>query len=53
MSGPRTLHYERSEHKRELLRLLARGEQEISKGRGFSLDEVLKEADSLLADENP
>ena len=53
MSGPITLHYERSEHERELLRLLARGEQEISKGRGFSLDEVLKEADSLLADEKP
>ena len=45
--------YERSEHERELLRMLARGEQEISKGKGFSLDDVLKEADSLLADEKP
>ncbi len=45
--------YERSEHERELLRMLARGEQEISKGEGFSLDDVLREADSLLADENP
>ena len=45
--------YERSEHERELLRMLARGEQEISKGKGFSLDDVLKEADSLLADEEP
>lgn len=45
--------YERSERERELLRMLARGEQEISKGKGFSLDDVLKEADSLLADEKP
>ena len=45
--------YERSEHERELLRLLARGEQEISEGKGFSLDDVLKEADSLLAGEKP
>ena len=45
--------YERSEHERELLRMLARGEQEISKGKGYSLDDVLKEADSLLADEKP
>jgi len=33
--------------------LLARGEQEISKGKGYTLDEVLKEADSLLVDEKP
>ena len=45
--------YERSQHERELLRLLARGEQEISEGKGYSLDDVLKEADSLLADEKP
>ena len=45
--------YERSEHERELLWLLARGEQEISEGRGYSLDDVLKEADSLLAGEKP
>jgi prevent-host-death family protein len=43
--------YERSEHERELLRLLARGEQEMSKGKGYSLDDVLKEADFLLVDE--
>jgi prevent-host-death family protein len=45
--------YERSQHERELLGLLARGEQEISEGKGYSLDGVLKEADSLLADEKP
>ena len=41
--------YERSEHERQLLHLLARGEQEITAGRGFDLDEVLAEADALLA----
>ena len=41
--------YERSEHERELLHLLARGEQEIATGKGFDLDEVLAEADALLA----
>jgi len=41
--------YERGEHERRLLRLLARGEQEINAGRGFDLDEVLADADALLA----
>lgn len=41
--------YERSEHERQLLRLIARGEQEIAAGKGFDLDEVLAEADALLA----
>ena len=41
--------YERSEHERQLLHLLARGEQEITAGRGYDLDEVLAEADALLA----
>jgi prevent-host-death family protein len=45
--------YERSQHERELLRVLARGEQEITEGKGYSLDQVLREADSLLADEKP
>ena len=40
--------YERSERERELLRLLAVGEKEISYGKGFSLDSVLKEADKIL-----
>jgi prevent-host-death family protein len=41
--------YERIEHERQLLHLLARGEQEIRVGRGFDLDEVLAEADAILA----
>ena len=41
--------YEHSEHERQLLCLIARGEQEITAGRGFDLDEVLAEADALLA----
>jgi prevent-host-death family protein len=41
--------YERGEHERQLLHLLARGEQEIKAGKGFDLDEVLAEADDLLA----
>ncbi len=41
--------YERSERERQLLHLLARGEQEITAGKGFDLDEVLAEADALLA----
>ena len=41
--------YERSEYERELLRLIARGEQEIAAGKGFNLDAVLAEADALLA----
>ena len=42
--------YERSEHERELLRLLARGEKEIATGSGHGLDDVLDEADALLAE---
>ena len=41
--------YERGEHERELLRLLALGDQEIAAGRGHDLDDVLAEADRLLA----
>ena len=41
--------YERGERERQLLYLLARGEQEIAAGKGISLDEVLAEADDLLA----
>lgn len=41
--------YERGEHERHLLRLLARGEKEIAAGQGYDLDEVLEEADALLA----
>ena len=41
--------YERSEREREVLRLLVRGEQEISAGIGHDLDDVLAEADAILA----
>jgi len=40
--------YERSEHERQLLQFLARGQQEIAAGKGFNLDDVLAEADELL-----
>jgi prevent-host-death family protein len=41
--------YEKLEHEKELLRLLAKGDREIEAGRGYDLDSVLAEADSLLA----
>jgi len=44
--------YEKSLQEKEVLRLLARGEKEIARGKGFSLDSVLKDADSLLADDD-
>ncbi|MGD9548629.1 MAG: type II toxin-antitoxin system Phd/YefM family antitoxin [Candidatus Krumholzibacteriia bacterium] len=44
--------YEKSEHERELLKLLAIGEKEIAQGEGFSLTSVLKEADALLEEGN-
>ena len=34
---------------REILAALVRGEQEIAEGMGYELDEVLAEADQLLA----
>jgi prevent-host-death family protein len=40
--------YEYSQHELELLRLLARGEKEIEAGKGYDLDMVLAEADTLL-----
>ncbi len=43
--------YERTEHERELLRLLAKGEKEIEAGEGYGLDSVLAEVDALLADD--
>ena len=42
--------YERLAHTRDLLSLLVRGEQEIATGAGYYLDEVLAEADDLLAE---
>ena len=41
--------YERGDHERQLLHALARGEKEIVAGKGYSLDDVLAEADTLLA----
>ena len=40
--------FERSEHEKELLTLLAKGEKEIGIGEGYDLEAVLAEADSLL-----
>ena len=40
--------YEHSQHELELLRLLARGQKEIETGKGYDLDAVLAEADTLL-----
>jgi prevent-host-death family protein len=42
--------YERAEQERQILRLLARGEREITVAKGYDLDDVLAEADRLLAD---
>jgi len=42
--------YERSEHDRELLRLLARGEKETAAGKRHGLNAVLAEVDALLAE---
>ncbi len=42
--------YEHAEYERQILRLLARGERELRAAKGHPLDEVLAEADRLLAD---
>ena len=43
--------YEKSEHDKEILRLLAKGEKEIESGEGYDLDTVLSEADLILSQE--
>lgn len=43
--------YEKSEHDKEILRLLAKGEKEIEIGEGYDLDTVLAEADVILSQE--
>ena len=43
--------YEKSEHEKELLRLLAKGGREIEAGIGYDLDTVLAEADATLSKE--
>jgi hypothetical protein len=40
--------YKHSQHELEILRLLACGEKEIEAGKGYDLEVVLAEADSLL-----
>ena len=41
--------YERTENERQILLRLARGEKEIAQGVGHTLDDVLADADRLLA----
>ena len=43
--------YEKIEHEKELLHLLAKGDREIEKGEGYDLKTVLAEADALLSRE--
>lgn len=40
--------YEHGEMERDMLRALVRGDKEIARGRGHSLDDVLRDADQLL-----
>lgn len=42
--------FEQGERERQILRLLARGDQDIGEGKGRSLDAVLAEADRSLRD---
>jgi len=44
--------YERAEHERQLLWLLAKGEKEIETGKGYDLHSVLAEADALLVNDS-
>ena len=41
--------YERSNHEREILCLLAQGDREAAAGKGYELEDVLREAEQLLA----
>ena len=43
--------YKQSEHDKELLRLLAKGDREIEIDQGYNLNDVLAEADALLDQE--
>lgn len=45
--------FRRGESEREVLALLARGEREIAEEAGYDLDEVLTEADRILARHDP
>lgn len=44
--------YERSEHEKKLLHLLAKGDREIDTGTGYDLDTVVVEADTILSEEH-
>lgn len=44
--------YEKFEHEKELLCILAKGEREIALGEGHDLNTVLAEADALLTKES-
>jgi prevent-host-death family protein len=44
--------YEKSEHEKELLMLLAKGDREVELGEGYDLNTVLAEADAILAKES-
>jgi prevent-host-death family protein len=43
--------YQHSEAQRDILLLLARGEQEIASGIGHTLDSVLAEADAIVSED--
>jgi prevent-host-death family protein len=43
--------YEKVEHDRQLLRLLAHGDKEIAAGKGHDLATILAEADRVLAED--
>lgn len=43
--------YDRRQHDFEILHLLAQGEREIAVGEGYTLSEVMAEADEILKDE--
>ena len=42
--------YEKTMYERDLLLSLVRGEKEIQQGKGFTLDEVMSDADALLSE---
>ncbi|MCP3889225.1 MAG: type II toxin-antitoxin system Phd/YefM family antitoxin [Desulfobulbaceae bacterium] len=44
--------YEKFEHEKEILLLLAKGDREIEMGEGYDIDTVFAEADALLATEH-
>jgi prevent-host-death family protein len=43
--------YERTQHENEILRILARGDAEITAGKGLDAEDVMAEARALLAQE--